>query len=348
MALSVFAGSLVVLGFAVPETRLIAPIACAPLQLASGSRVALPLQCVAHVPSEEAAARESSQQLAEHLLAGVERALSDRRRIDELVAFFEYGGIVELDGKPSFEGQGAVKRFLTALLVDLEVRKVSQDEAAVSVTLTDPTGRSRELLLHPHAQSDKPGAGGIVLISELRVSERDGASGHDASALFAEHFGARGVGDGARVGPKWETFDGRVRQRIWQHADVFSPGNRFLVKTMELMTDRLIMIVDQTVWQLYGDKMQAWAESVDLRLDAIVAPGTPPARIGRTPLRSAQHGAHPTTARALPSVTGHAASTEGASTEGTATVAQHGARRLATRRLAASPPRHLATALPAP
>jgi len=75
------------------------------------------------------------------------------------------------------------------------------------------------------------------------------------------------------VGPKWETFDGRVRQRIWQHADVFSPGNRFLVKTMELMTDRLIMIVDQTVWQLYGDKMQAWAESVDLRLDAIVAPG---------------------------------------------------------------------------
>ena len=40
--------------------------------------------------------------------------------------------------------------------------------------------------------------------------------------------GASGA-SGAAQGPKWETYDGRVRQRIWQHAGLFAPGNRFLV-----------------------------------------------------------------------------------------------------------------------
>ena len=36
---------------------------------------------------------------------------------------------------------------------------------------------------------------------------------------------------------------------------------------------RLIVIVDETVWGLYGAKMEAWAESVELRLDSVVTPG---------------------------------------------------------------------------
>ena len=40
---------------------------------------------------------------------------------------------------------------------------------------------------------------------------------------------------------------------------------------MELSTGRLIMMVDRTVWNLYGDKMRAWADSVDLELETIVA-----------------------------------------------------------------------------
>lgn len=95
-----------------------------------------------------------------------------------------------------------------------------------------------------------------------------------------------------------------------QHTDIFAEGNRFLKDTMELTTGRLIVVVrlcqrvpplaltarvvhqrrgmracasdsdgvcvcavqvDATVWELYGDQMRTWAESVDLKLDAIVA-----------------------------------------------------------------------------
>ena len=40
---------------------------------------------------------------------------------------------------------------------------------------------------------------------------------------------------------------------------------------MELTTGRLILMVDETVWGLYGEKMSAWADSVDLELETIVA-----------------------------------------------------------------------------
>jgi len=74
-------------------------------------------------------------------------------------------------------------------------------------------------------------------------------------------------------GPKWETYDGRVRQQIWQSPDCFAPGNPFLAEKLELTTGRLVTIVDETVWGLYKEKMEAWAASVDLVLDPIIAPG---------------------------------------------------------------------------
>jgi 3-dehydroquinate synthetase len=75
------------------------------------------------------------------------------------------------------------------------------------------------------------------------------------------------------AGPAWETFDGRVRQRIWRETDLFAAGNGFLKEKLELTTGRAIVIVDSKVWELYGPKMEAWAASVDLKLDAVVAPG---------------------------------------------------------------------------
>ena len=42
---------------------------------------------------------------------------------------------------------------------------------------------------------------------------------------------------------------------------------------MELSTGRLILIVDQSVWDIYGEKMEAWAESMELKLDTVVIPG---------------------------------------------------------------------------
>jgi len=278
-------GSLALLGFAVSPAHLRLcphqppqPPAWAAASISSSSSRAAVLQCVATSSPSDAAAEEESRgrsaRLAQHLLDGVQRALDDRRRVDELVTFFEYSGVVAIDGSTSFEGQGAVKRFLTALFVDQEVRSVSLDEeAAVAVSLNDGQGRPRELLLQPRAASEELGAGGMVLISELSVSERGGAPGASAAALFADHFGTASArsAEGGTKGPRWETFDGRVRQRIWQHTDVFAAGNRFLPQTMELMTGRLILMVDETVWNLYGEKMRKWAGSVDLELDPIIA-----------------------------------------------------------------------------
>jgi len=136
----------------------------------------------------------------------------------------------------------------------------------VVVALSDATGRPRELHLRPVSRGSV--VAGTTLISELHVDEL--AADTPVAPLFAT---APATVDGERTGPKWETYDGRVRQRIWQHEDVFSPGNFFLKNTMELTTGRLIMIVDETVWGLYGEKVRAWGESVSLEIEPIVAAG---------------------------------------------------------------------------
>ena len=196
----------------------------------------------------------------------MQRALQDRRRVDELVTNFEYGGVVSVPAEgQTYEGQGAVKRFLTTLLVDHEVREValaeSEGSGQLRVALNDAVGVPRDLLLHPKAD------GTHGLISSLSV--RESSAPPNAAPLFGSASGEVGK----LSGPKWETYDGRVRQRIWQHTDIFAAGNRFLPQTMELTTGRLIMIVDDTVWRLYGDKLTTWAESVNLRLDPVIAPG---------------------------------------------------------------------------
>jgi 3-dehydroquinate synthase len=213
--------------------------------------------------------------VADQLLVDIERALDDRRRIDELVAHFEYSGAVQVPAEgQQFEGQGAVKRFLTTLLHDLEIRDVRLDHhsksgSAIVISLSDSKDQPRELHLHPASHGTV--VAGATLISELIVKEvppgHETTLPEDLIPLFGGPVATSSDGDG----PKWETYDGRVRQRIWQHSDVFSSGNRFLIETMELTTGRLILMVDATVWSLYGQKMTDWGESVDILMDPIIA-----------------------------------------------------------------------------
>ena len=147
--------------------------------------------------------------VTEQLLAGINRALDDRRRIDELVTQFEYSGVVSVPGESQeYAGQGAVKRFLTTLLVDNSVRSATLDPsgAAILVSLADDTGRPRELQLLPVSKGAV--VAGATLISQLNVHEET-----KGTPIFAN---APASLDGERSGPKWETYDGRVRQRIWQ------------------------------------------------------------------------------------------------------------------------------------
>ena len=213
--------------------------------------------------------------MTQSFFAGIERALADGRRVDELVTHFEYSGTVTIPGEAQhYEGQGAVKRFLKTLLVDNAVReaRVTPDASGVALTLLDSDGAHRALELRPTSRGSI--TAGIMQIHSLTVREDDRPEG--AAALFAPAPASAPIGGGAadeRPRPKWETFDGRVRQRIWQRDDLFAPGNPFLKETMELSTGRLILMVDRTVWELYGEKMEAWAASVDVTLDPIVAQG---------------------------------------------------------------------------
>jgi len=254
---------LLALGLALPS-RVVHHSGAGPAHPPCGEKLASPPAGLTTASSPAVA----SSPLTLQLLEDVERALTDVRRIDELVARFEYSGSVEIPGESqSFQGQGAVKRFLTALLHDHEVgyARLEHDASggAVAISLSDSTGRPRTLRLHPVTRGIK--VAGATLISELTVQE------HGDAETLVPLFGGPVALHGTDAGPKWETYDGRVRQRIWQHTDIFAEGNRFLKDTMELTTGRLIVVVDATVWELYGDQMRTWAESVDLKLDAIVA-----------------------------------------------------------------------------
>ena len=213
---------------------------------------------------------QPSLALASILHAGLVRAVDDRRRIDELVTYFDYNGVLAMPAEGQHvEGQGAVKRLLTALLMDNEVQSVDLDGDAASVVLTlhDSADQPRALRLRPSSQ-----AGGALSskIGEVLVHEETDAPPTDAAEAPALLFGG-GVASKPSAGPKWETFDGRVRQRIWQTDDIFAAGNEVLKTTLEITTGRLIVAVDQTVWDLYGEKMRDWAASVDLVLDPIIA-----------------------------------------------------------------------------
>ena len=55
----------------------------------------------------------------------------------------------------------------------------------------------------------------------------------------------------------------------------FGTGDDFIKRTMELRGDRICVIVDRTVWDLYSKKLTAWASSVGLKLELIIAVSPP-------------------------------------------------------------------------
>ena len=225
------------------------------------------------------------------LVTALERAVHDRRRVDELVTLFEYNGQVEAAGQ-RWEGQGAVKRFFSSVLLENgftelqvlgEPSSKGDDDAALKLELTGATGDRHEVALLLQFRDG--------LVRECHLQVPAGAPSLLSTTTDEDH-----------EGPKWETFDGRVRQKIWQRPSCFAPGNTFLKDTMEITTGRLIVAVDQTVWELCeplrerrttrthtpalahrrpfararradGEQMEAWAESVELRLDTVVTPG---------------------------------------------------------------------------
>ena len=204
---------------------------------------------------------------ATRLVDALKCAVADSRRVDELVTLFEYNGKVEAAGA-EYVGQGAVKRFFSTVLAGAELTRLELLDAPTSdgagdtvvhLALTSEAGQ-HEVALVANFESG--------LVRELQLQEVRAPAGA-APLLAPPSLTASGGADG----PKWETFDGRVRQKIWQRESCFAAGNTFIKETLELSTGRLIVIVDQTVWGLYGEQMEAWAQSVELRLDAIVTPG---------------------------------------------------------------------------
>lgn len=276
------------LAFAPPSTapRALRAARMAPLPVSSAwawpaRRQPTPLAVVVDDQSDHTALAVPPEQtqLVSRFKQAWHGALTDKRTIDELVACFQYAGQLTVDGRP-FEGQGAVKRGLSDLLHlgDRQNRATSAsfapsakflDSGAVEVQVSldtavgDAAGTTKlALRLLPDAACAE--------ITRLEVSTLEAPT---PAAAEAEATATTSTGVMTRVRPKWETFDGRVRQRIWQHTGLFEPGNTFLLEKLELTTGRLLAIVDRTVWDLHGEKMSAWADSVDIKLDAVVAPG---------------------------------------------------------------------------
>mmetsp|Transcript_17659 Transcript_17659/g.55768 ORF Transcript_17659/g.55768 Transcript_17659/m.55768 type:complete len:580 (-) Transcript_17659:377-2116(-) len=235
------------------------------LQTGGPARRSSTIAMVASVPKHD----KPSSSAPLELVAALKLAVDDRRRVDELVTCFDYSGSVEVDGR-QYVGQGAVKRFFHALFLDANVHDLTLlggDEASMAkgdlYLLLETGAGPRQLLLRPVF------TGGLV----ASLSLRETVVPPGAAPLFSPALQSAPDSSTGPDGPAWETFDGRVRQRIWRRTDLFAAGNTFLKDTLELSTGRIILIVDATVWALYGPKMDAWAASVDLILDAVVAPG---------------------------------------------------------------------------
>ena len=95
------------------------------------------------------------------------------------------------------------------------------------------------------------GGGREAMAITARVEKGSIASMAVQVTQVAQVGGIVGAGvQGGGEGPKWETDDGRVVQRIWQREGCFAPGNRFLLDTMGLTTGRLVAIIDENVFKL--------------------------------------------------------------------------------------------------
>ena len=144
------------------------------------------------------------------LIEALSLAVSDRRRVDELVTLFEYDGLVEAAGE-RYSGQGAVKRFFSSLLLEngftsmdvlAEPSSNGADDAALRLGLTSATGTDEVALRLKFSNG---------MVSECHLQAAEGACSPAGCLLPSASEPSEKGG-----GPKWETFDGRVRQKIWQ------------------------------------------------------------------------------------------------------------------------------------
>jgi len=222
----------------------------------------------------------------------LEAALVDKRRVDEVVGQFAYSGCLVVGGR-EYSGQGAVKRGLCRLLYDHEgfARGTAEVDGDDALHLTVVGGSEVAFRLKLKRDDDdflesvvaEPAneaamrwlEAPLLLQGEEEEEEQqqrealsagDAAGGDDDVDIVPEE-------KKRRKRPKWETDDGRVRQKIWQRENAFAEGDRFLLEKMEITEDRVIAVIDATVWRLYEKKLSAWASSVGVKLEAVVAPG---------------------------------------------------------------------------
>ena len=202
----------------------LAPAAAVRIVPGAAPRVATPRMVATELPPAAGASPENAAAEGE-LVAAITRALDDKRRVDELVTLFEYNARVECGGE-RFDGHGAVKRFFANLLFEGGAVRVDGEAAAAAGGGTALRLRSDD--------GDGDGARGVTLRATLGAA---GAPGFDEPriahlAVDLEVSGAvvptawPGAAAAPTEGPKWETFDGRVRQKIWRRRGSSRRGTR--------------------------------------------------------------------------------------------------------------------------
>jgi len=141
----------------------------------------------------------------------------DKRRIDEVVGLFVYAGEVQAAGK-QYHGQGSIKRYLTDLLLREDNVHVSFGELTVNKAQVDfplrLTSDQRTLDLDLELHFEGPQVKSMLVHTRKELEAASQVSDLGASPN----------------GPKWETDDGRVVQKIWQETDCFAIGNTFLLE----------------------------------------------------------------------------------------------------------------------
>ena len=204
------------------------------LQLDGPARRSSVIQAVASVPERG----ETSSSTALDLISAIKLAVEDRRRVDELVTLFDYSGTIDVNGQ-HYAGQGAVKRFFSAFLLDgrfTDVTLLGGDEAAMAkgdLTLLFAADAGM-----PHASRRVNWAGAAAAIAHTRTIRLPNflmpACAHTSGSreiMLRPTFcgglvqsldvrevkappGAQPLFSGAETtdidenGPAWETFDG--------------------------------------------------------------------------------------------------------------------------------------------
>uniref|UniRef100_A0A7S3NHM6 3-dehydroquinate synthase domain-containing protein n=1 Tax=Aureoumbra lagunensis TaxID=44058 RepID=A0A7S3NHM6_9STRA len=216
-------------------------------------------------PARRILSLSGSTRLADEMENVFHLALHDKRRVDEVVCKFIYDGTLII-GHDEYVGQGAIKRGLCRLFYDYEhfnggeIEIIDQSHTVLHIK-NDQEIFSFDLKLE---KADRDYGDGPCL-SQLEVIPKNTAA--------QKWLGTKKQIIKKKQRPLWETYDGRVKQKIWESAGLFDLKNTFLLQKLEISTDRLVCIIDQTVWNLYKDQMLAWAKSVEIKLETIIAPG---------------------------------------------------------------------------